>query len=421
MSSATLACGINDTDLHCGPIDLAEGYMYATFVALTMLVLILLSTGCSVQPGRFAKEWSDNMRELQVYPVFPPREDLQVGDVYLLTDPTPEAIRSPSQASSIGFLPIGLWIGRVPGLNQVLNEFYSDRTEFPATDSSVVEWLKAIKTNPDAMMPQAKGVANLFSQKTQSDRLRQVGFPEFFSATVKGGSLGALIPFEVLPVGLGFNASDAESVTVSVPVAESYGLPAPIVLKPIVTDKNGSICLDFTKLDISDISAFSAKLSDASRTYVSVITEVYYARAIDTKVTFKSGFATRVKASVPATNALAKLKNPAIGHPAEPLSKSNAINDAKSGTAGDPEQAASNAAKERMDTATAAMMEQEVPGVATSVYAASDAGVGLRRTFSRPMAIGYRGLFFDITKGTCGVAAIPISAVPTDGDARPMK
>src|SRR5881227_889309 len=47
---------------------------------------IIISSCCSDPSarGHVYREWSDRMAEMGIFPVFPPREDIVVGDVYAL-------------------------------------------------------------------------------------------------------------------------------------------------------------------------------------------------------------------------------------------------------------------------------------------------------------------------------------------------
>ena len=50
-----------------------------------ILLIALFACGCSTfHTGDVYREWTSRMGELGIYPVFPPREDISVGDAYLL-------------------------------------------------------------------------------------------------------------------------------------------------------------------------------------------------------------------------------------------------------------------------------------------------------------------------------------------------
>ena len=44
--------------------------------------ILLAVAGCATKRGEVAREWSLMMREQQIAPIFPPHEDIRVGDVY---------------------------------------------------------------------------------------------------------------------------------------------------------------------------------------------------------------------------------------------------------------------------------------------------------------------------------------------------
>ncbi len=64
--------------------------------------------GCAftaAPPGHVAKEWATAFRELQLTPIFPPREDVQVGDIYIVpVEPGEEEERAFKEK---GYLPRG--------------------------------------------------------------------------------------------------------------------------------------------------------------------------------------------------------------------------------------------------------------------------------------------------------------------------
>src|SRR5688500_5484548 len=57
-------------------------------------------------PGYVAKEWSMTMREFGIVPVFPPREDVQVGDVYAMPLPPDVEAQVRAVKAKGEFLPI---------------------------------------------------------------------------------------------------------------------------------------------------------------------------------------------------------------------------------------------------------------------------------------------------------------------------
>lgn len=65
--------------------------MKRTLIAIPTFLSILGGAGCSIAPGHVQREWSASMRELGVFPLYPPREDVFIGDVFLTPEYTAEA------------------------------------------------------------------------------------------------------------------------------------------------------------------------------------------------------------------------------------------------------------------------------------------------------------------------------------------
>jgi len=78
-----------------------------TFI-LFLLSFVSLNSGCATSPapeGYVAKQWATAFRELQITPIFPPREDVQVGDIYVVPV-APEDEDAVFEAK--GYLPRGM-------------------------------------------------------------------------------------------------------------------------------------------------------------------------------------------------------------------------------------------------------------------------------------------------------------------------
>ena len=67
---------------------------------------------------------------------------------------------------------------------------------------------------------------------SQPRRLKEVAFPEFSVTVADQGSLSALVPVEAFMVNAGFDFSHVKSVSVKIPQAESYGIPANTLAGP---------------------------------------------------------------------------------------------------------------------------------------------------------------------------------------------
>lgn len=98
-----------------------------------LLSFVFLTSGCATSPapeGYVAKQWATAFRELQITPIFPPREDVQVGDIYVVPV-APEDEDAIFEAK--GYLPRGMWVHTLD-LNKQISAFYEQRASFPQTN-----------------------------------------------------------------------------------------------------------------------------------------------------------------------------------------------------------------------------------------------------------------------------------------------
>jgi hypothetical protein len=362
-------------------------------VKLAVACAAVLAAGCATQPGFVAKEWAKNIRELGVYPVFPPREDFQVGDVYLAPT-TPE--REAAAVAKADYLPIGVWIGRRQRTLEEISTFYATRPEFPKTTTGVASAAGSISQNPFQIVPEPESSGSTFWGTVASDgslssgnnkRLRLVGFPEFLSTSYSGFDLSGLIPVDALQIAFGATATDVKSVSLKVPVAASYGLPAALVVEPLI----GAGKLKVTELGIGSIEDMKRYVPDGQKkdgadpdfVYVDIITEVFLARAIDIEIAFQSSFGARV--GTPSGGS-ASGTQPGVGDAGASGGPSGSAGTSKPAPA-----TAQDLATQSQERANELFKRYSAPGATLGVVAASAGGVTMRRTYERPMAIGYRG------------------------------
>ena len=447
--------------------------------------------GCTnTDPGFVAKQWSEEMRELQMNPVFPPREDFYVGDVYL------PAVRPADVQATFDKpkpLPLSTWLTRVPvaqGSGADLESFYRSRNTYPKTKASDVPGGGNGQSDggqPDGGLgkPTAQPVldcsdvanfsgsdCNIFTNREKSalKRLRVVGFPTFLSTEISQGSLSAFVPAEAFTAALGLEFGDIKSVSVSVPVAESIGLPA-IELLPdaqamLAAGSAGSNGADGSSLlcgasDKTGDGVIGALLPDGQRPdgpsslpdtfFVHVISEVFYTRAIDVNVITQQsfGFGGKVQpvgggsmqgqssgqaqqqagaAQTAAAQSGGQGDDQETGEQTDPSDASNGgAGENGSGTPPASSQDGSQNASERRANTKLDELNRETsnlpssPGANIQFLSVSDGQVGMRRTFVRPIAIGYRGITLEVRTEDCRIVGGGATNTPgplkTGGDA----
>lgn len=378
-----------------------------------LLPVALAAAGCgSFGDGYVAKNWQNNMRELGVYPIFPPREDFFVGDVYL---------SAPGFGCQTGFLQIGQHIGYVNLSNEIVAH-QKLRPDLPITgtgQSAYLNWaFGTTQTGAPPPVTQPSSSSGALTLPTSVNRLRLVAFPDFASASYKGGNLSALIPTEIpILAGLGITGENIETVVFRVPLAESIGLPAPVAFNEVAkTDAIKSIFKDETSLqrylpsepcDPALSRQRTAARAENSKAVVTVVSEVYYARALDISISLKSKFGADIKAALSDANASAVLQK-LIDANRSALAASPPAAVVPAGPNGS---IADIAAEARAQAARNSAVS--TPGVSVGIVRADSGGITMRRTFERPIAIGFRGVFVDIKNyGTNSLDTATRATVP---------
>ncbi|MFM9958179.1 MAG: hypothetical protein ACKVZJ_08875 [Phycisphaerales bacterium] len=246
------------------------------------------------------------------------------------------------------------------------------------------------------------------------NRLRLVGFPEFATASFTQGDLSALIPIEAFSLGLNVSASQVNRVSVKVPAAESYGISTENII-PIIADEvtvNGE---RRWKLKESLVNASRFRLqpstTDTTKAYFRVVTEVYYARALDVSVFASNSFGVRAQLAAPIPTApAASASAPQNPQPEEPSEQPGSLDSFKqpdidtSGLRSPEGVRALESIKQRIGTTTS------VPGGQMQLVSYNEKSVGLRRIWDRPVAIGFRGLTIKVNLDTFIIESVQVTS-----------
>ncbi len=195
-------------------------------IVLPLLVLALtlgLLYGCSsFNRGVVYKEWTRTMSELGIYPIFPPREDVQVGDVWVL----PMHPFNTGAVETIGGLgSTGIWLDNIID-NEKLSEFYNKRLSFATTSSLGTDTafinFGTSTANVDNIIKVPEldvvgtGTANVFKGGSVT-RLRQVAFPEFAVTNISKMAMNAIVPIEAITVAGGFTSNSIKQISLKIP------------------------------------------------------------------------------------------------------------------------------------------------------------------------------------------------------------
>lgn len=359
-----------------------------------------LLTACNtVGDGFVAREWTNNMEELGITPIFPPRQDIRIGQVFLHVDARADG----PHVSNRGFLQMGTYFAALD-LNAELIEHYGLRPDFAMSGASAPARLSLARSVPSEIT------------------LKAVAFPGFLKATARGANIGALVPVGGLPLKAGLGLSSVDSASVTVAAAESYSLPWLQVANKLHL-QDGS--LDLGTGAVQRLQALSEQIPAGSSLKLTVISEVFYARSFDTTFHLSSSAALSLAKDLREGNGAeksdlndttkSKLPTAAASAAAAPEATASAALDAT---------ALASAEVKRKATAydQTINLVPQIPGVSVGVAYSATGDIGLRRTYDQPIAIGYRGLTFkvNVLGGKLVVGALtPVTtdqAFGADGD-----
>lgn len=458
--------------------------------AVAGVVLSSVLSGCSADkvagPGALRDTWSTQFEQYGISAVFPPRADIQVGDIYLTCGSTIAEKNRTDKATEMArrMVPNALWLASIAGMldNEpgssgkagYLSTEYRSRIQLPripiptesgdaastvgASASSVASepvaasapaGKKAIKVvhrskSGTAAATHASSSGDQASQIFSSRSLTNVmpvSLPEFFSVSGTKAQAAAIVPLPTILANLGVNASAVDAVQISIPQAESYGLPAAVMLSKLThwAQSNGG-----EGGIVSNIQHIIAPLrsGDEAAAYcpigapqLYVVTEIYATRSIDVSMSFSNatGLGGGVGLNLPTGSKNAAVWD-ALGKYFTPQSSTSGGNSGsgigKSDSTGTT-QAAVNTPT--IDQATAFVKELNAlysklggdqtlsyPGGQVTVVTANSAGINMNRKFEIPVVIGYRGIamgldVFDAVQKPTEKIAGRLGAKPADG------
>ena len=314
------------------------------------------------QLARVAKDWCLTIRASQVLPVYPLTEDLQVGDVFLVSTPLEEEVHVLERD---GFLPLENVIARIQptGWQQFYNGAYT------VGDTSVLprQWqfpTPTPTTPPLTAWSSAPGAA----------------FPSYTFQVKRGAGATLAIPIQSVPVGLSLLQTNDAYGTVNISSASTYGLPV-IVMSPQVEEwaiENREFLKQYAPRRTTDKDG----REKFEQQYVRTVHRVYVAGGVNVSLISNSSRGARVDAGA---------------------SKPIALFDAGSTT--EAANAAGNYAS--MLSSLSQSVASATPGANVTLASASSRSVAMNETFPRPLVIGY--LAFDRAIEEGGILGPPMA------------
>ncbi|WP_163008975.1 hypothetical protein [Burkholderia contaminans] len=338
--------------------------------------------------------WSQKLAPYDLVPIFPPRTNVEPGDLYLVCkDP-----KNPGKPSE-RFAPI--FLTALDGFHEQITEFFKQRWILPTEKSPSTETTIAI---PET----ARGIKT----PTQWTHLALVSFPEIFQVEGSTTSGGVSAPTGFSILGLGGERKKLQTYVLSMPAAEWAGLPwiqaqeqADIALAKLKERQREKIATLYDNLDRKYKSACGA-------VSVAVVQEVYYTRHMTLS------FGTDKSAAINAQARLYVNPNQARYNVQQAASQTAVAN--PPAAASDSTDTHVNAANKDLvaaQTAANAAVNLGLPGaVFTSATVAND-GLSFDYHFAAPVAVGAKLLDIAIDHAKTDEAGSNSATVLSDSNA----
>lgn len=340
---------------------------------LAPVVLACLGLACAStkkELERVAKDWCLTIRASQVLPVYPPNEDVQPGDVFLVQVPLAEQT---SIYEDKGFLPLDQLVTRLHGLQADYEAFYA---------ASYWEPSYAMVPHPRPGAPDPRSSSSPSNEPPNHLQVvaPRVAFPAYNFSVTKGGGLNLALPLSGVPVGLGVMGASEATGTVSLEDAFTIGLDvAPLYLKLKKWWNTPGVRSEFTRV--------SAQL-DGEFLYLRVVNRVFTSHRVVVSLTNQDAAGAGVDAAAAKVPTLLDFEQ----------------DDGGPASAGEVKSSA-EAYREALDALSGTLNGSEAGG-SVRFAQASSRSVTMDETFARPLVIGYHG--FDVPVFPNGELGAPI-------------
>jgi hypothetical protein len=385
------------------------------------------------------------MAEMGIFPVYPPREDVVVGDVYALP-------LHPYDTATVGYIgglgTAGIHVEYLGDTNLGWNnlliklERYYQTRPYPADSTNILSSTTNVPLTSISGYLETTQRTSAFSAGSIA-RLRQVSFPDFNISHVDQQSLSAVIPIEGIMAGLNFNRSDVTGVHFSIPHAESYGLTTEDLLEEAYHDHllrptsdgiymrgdtNGVISVGGAQMAYAMFQDIIKKVVEnpdncipcgvrrhmersvaamTNQIYLALISEVYFARSMDITIERKTSTGANGSARPIAAAELKQLKDMGL-LVVRALTKS--VTSTSTNASATSTNVVTGMKAEMIDVTegdSAFDLARKLRGLeppdsvdklggSVRVLSVSASSIGLRRTFSRPICVGVRGVLVKI-------------------------
>ncbi|HBR9619909.1 hypothetical protein JNS61_25270 [Klebsiella pneumoniae] len=384
--------------------------MNKTKISIPFFIVVVVS-GCAEtqEPGIVAQEWAKNTRQLNIFPLFPPRERFYPGDVYIFPFVSPKMTE------------------KVP------SKFYTIKpirfTRFDVSD--ILEKEQTIPTMPQTKdwesLGSAESRAGAFVSYPSTDSRQNgvIAFPGYSFASVSDVSLGLGTVTSAIAQTFSFASSSKRNITFSVPYAEVISMDISssmdkFLLYKASVDKNETSKLQYLE---GQMQLLIDNLLDGSKNKYGIspgivfVTDVYYARSINVTITSANGVSASESATLAKLTTLTTKRQTLVDKLNELKSQNKTLSPKPaSNGAATPDQTKTEqdssvgAVSSNINTAEIDSLASEINaldiqlktlsqsilpdtlGFTGSITRASGNSVTLKQVFKYPVAIGYNGI-----------------------------
>ena len=332
----------------------------------SIIALLTLISGCTTylrnkQLEMVAKDWALVIRASQVIPVYPLSEDLQPGDVLLVSSPIEEQVAVYKEK---GFLPLDQLLVRLYSKDFIAN--YNPQYEVSKDFANFYNLRYGIT---DDTIPPANWQNPNGDDRHNWQISPRSAFPTYQFSARTGTGLNLAIPIQGVPLALGLMNSGSASGTVTIADANTYGLDN-VRLERMVREwarQNRLLLRNYTP-------------REEQCHFLRIVSRVYVTGRVS--VTVNNDDSTGAEAAAGADRPV-KLIGVTEGDTKENyVSAIEAINK---------------------------LVTEQLPGARINIATASSRSVTFTEQFERPLVIGYVGFDMPILRG--GRLGAPISTL----------
>lgn len=363
-------------------ISLISAGAFVLFLVAGALAQRWVQPDPDAQTETVATEWTATISRLGLEPIYPPQEDITVGDIYLVI--------SGDASTSKTLLGQGLKLWHVD-LSERLKETYKHTFLFPDT-------LPKPKSDGE-IWPQQGAKNSIFDTGAERQSLPLVMLPGFTIARLRQAEVtGGWISKSLQALGV-IQAEGERTVELKIPFAETYGVPAIVANGYLVSfcddPRFHNVCTEegargFLSTIVGD-KAFEkipspeqGKEKYRLNVEILIVSGVYLTRSIETVTYTGNGFGAQTKLAVALNEELKHLESD--GASANPPSQ---------GAPEAPETAALRKSLEDHKSRLKAAIAQATgspSGANVSVQSIDSNRIGVTLLLQRPVAIAFRSI-----------------------------